>query len=135
MSIYLFASGKNRNLIGFTEDALGQNLPEEYGPWYLSNEDTGIAGGTEPIRSLSVFARSVSSWQLRPPYTDDKVVKAHPRQHLGERTQSRLTRHADDDQHVWPSFWRKSCKLVIRGAKTVSPTAMANAQSHSPQIV
>jgi hypothetical protein len=51
MTIYLYASGKNRNLIGFTEDASGQNLPEEYGPWYLSNEDTGIAGidGNDPI--------------------------------------------------------------------------------------
>jgi hypothetical protein len=51
MTIYLYASGKNRNLIGFTEDASGQNLPEEYGPWYLSNEDIGMAGidGTDPI--------------------------------------------------------------------------------------
>jgi hypothetical protein len=42
MRIYLYASSRDRNLLGVTEDESGGNLPGQYAPWHLSSDGPGI---------------------------------------------------------------------------------------------
>ena len=54
MEIYAFASRKNPNMIAFTSDTTGDNLPNKYAPWFKSNGSQAIAtgDGTDPVSAI-----------------------------------------------------------------------------------
>jgi hypothetical protein len=51
MKIYAYSSQKDPDVLGFTSDVTGKNLPGKYAPWQPSNAGATIVtgGGDDPV--------------------------------------------------------------------------------------
>jgi hypothetical protein len=51
MKIYAYSSQKDPDVLGFTSDITGRNLPGKYAPWRSSNAGATIVtgGGDDPV--------------------------------------------------------------------------------------
>jgi hypothetical protein len=51
MNIYAYSSRKDPDVLGFTSDITGRNLPGKYAPWQPSNAGATIVtgGGDDPV--------------------------------------------------------------------------------------
>jgi hypothetical protein len=55
MRIYLFASRTYPNVKAFMSDKVGENLPDEYAPWYAASSGPAIlvVGDIDPIAKFA----------------------------------------------------------------------------------
>jgi len=50
MKIYAYSSQKDPNVLGFTRDITGKNLPGKFAPWESSNAGAVVIGnGDDPV--------------------------------------------------------------------------------------
>ena len=54
MRIYAYVSGKSPNIVGFTGDETGGNLPDKYAPWTPRHDGRAVAtgDGTDPVSAV-----------------------------------------------------------------------------------